>query len=167
MDDWTRGNDPEPYYRGPKAHLWQNVTMLAARCIYSMPSLMTIRIAIKDRNHPIPTASSPALQTALFPADDYLLSWPRECASYFDPQNSMNKGFRLSQCEQAYRYVSTPSEQQVAIAKLGCYVYGRGVVDEGVLWTIEEVNELWPCTRLQAELWTWTEQSDMKFLGGA
>jgi hypothetical protein len=131
------------------------------------PSLLVIRIAINDHNHRVPTEDSTAPQTPLFPVDTYLLDEHQESAPDLDPQDSVNGGFKLQQCEQAYRHIWSPSWRLVAIAKIGCYVYSRGPEDESALWTIDEINELWPRKTPQAELWSWTEKVDMSFLGRA
>jgi len=164
IDDWRRGDEPRwmPLYLSDfKERLWHSVTMLAAKCMYSMPSLLVIRIAIKDKNHPASVASASTMQTTLFPVSNYLLSRPRGCANDLDPRNTMNKGFKLEQCKEAHRYISTTGEPQAAIANVGCYVYSRGPRCEGALWKIEEVNTLWPRTEFQSEPWSWVGYADM------
>ena len=174
IDDWRRGDDPRwlpPYISDFKERFWHSVNMLAAKCMYSMPSLLIIRIAIKDKNIPVSAASASTTQTTLFPVSNYLLSRPRGCANGHNPKNMINTGFKLEQCKEAHRYTSTFGSPfggpQVAVAKVGCYVYGRGQMDICALWNIEQVNALWPRTDPQTELWSWTEEADIDSLGGS
>ncbi|KAF3044229.1 hypothetical protein E8E11_004288 [Didymella keratinophila] len=168
VDDWRRGDDPSwlpRYLPDFKERLWHSVTTLAAKCMYLIPSLLAIRIAIKDKNHAVPVSSASITETTLFPVSNYLLSRPRGCANDLSPPNTINKGFKLVQCKQAHRYLSTPGEPQGSIAKIGCYVYGRGPMNGGALWRIEEVNALWPRTDFKSEPWSWMNYADTKFLG--
>lgn len=174
IDDWRRGDDPRwlpPYISDFKERFWHSVSMLAAKCMCSMPSLLVIRIAIKDKSYHVSAASASTTQAALFPISNYLQSRPRGCANDLDPKNTMNKGFKLEQCKEAHRYTSAFGsafgKPQVAVARVGCYVYGRGPTWKGALWNIEEVNALWPRTDLQSGSWSWTQETDVDPLGGS
>jgi hypothetical protein len=133
-----------------------------------MLSLLTFRIAVKDKAHPARKGSSPSSGGPLFPAEEFLLNCPREYAAQIDPQHSMNRGFRLRQHEIAYRYSRTCSEQEIAISKTACYVYSRDFRDDQSMWSIEQVNDLWPpttSTLLQMERWSWADESSISITG--
>jgi hypothetical protein len=60
------------------------------------------------------------------------------------------------------------SEQEIAISKTACYVYSRDSRDDQSMWSIEQVNDLWPpttSTLLQMERWSWADESSISITG--
>lgn len=163
IDDWTKGMDLTFSFHDAKERFWGQLAWITDYCRMVLPSVSTVKMAIREKDRPCSEMHSPDFADSIAPAGPFLLHPYRPWERLLEESDgSKSQLFLLKECKPAYRHVRTSAEQQVAVAKIICLVYEKGHRDQEAHWTLDEVNELWPRTNLQRDPWVWHDMSDLR-----
>ena len=159
IDDWSRGMDSSFSFHDARERFWGQVAWIAEYCRGVLPSVSTVKMAIREEDRPTGEVQSLSSEESIAPAGPFLLHPYRPWDRLLEESNSSrSQVFILKQCDQVYRHIRISDELQVAIVKVVCLIYEKGNGDAH--WAFDEVNELWPCASLQPGPWVWYNMND-------
>lgn len=156
IDDWSKGMESDFSFHDAKERFWGHVAFIGGYCRMVMSSVTIVKIIIREKDCPSNEMQSPSFVEGIAPTGPFLLhpyrSWERLLV---EPDSSKTLYLLLKEYRQASCVVSEPERNQIATAKVACLVYSTVSGGSQASWTLNEIEELWPRTSLQLNLWTW------------